>query len=141
MAANTPNSDDFESNDSDFSSINIVPFVDIVLVLLVIFMVTAPMLAKQTLDLNLPKATSADPRDEEVIGVVLLKTEQALINGEPTEIQTAREAIEQKAKNNPNIQAILSADTSVSHGKVVEWIDLIRQAGVKRFALEVERKK
>ncbi len=141
MPASNPSDQDFENSESDFSSINIVPFVDIVLVLLVIFMVTAPMLAKQTLDLNLPKAASADPRDEEILGIVLLKTEQALLNGSPVEAELAKKMILEKARNNPEIQAVLSADLSVSHGKVVEWIDLIRQAGVKRFALEVERKK
>lgn len=137
----TPTNDSSDDDGEIFSEINIVPFVDIVLVLLVIFMVTAPMMSKQTLDLNLPKAKSSDVRDEEILGIVILKSEQALLNGQAIDPQDAEAQFRLKSESNPNIQAVLSADLSVPHGVVVEWIDRIRQAGVKRFALEVERKK
>ena len=93
------------------------------------------------MDLNLPKAKSSDVRDEEILGIIILKTEQALLNGQAIDALQAENEFRQKAQSNPNIQAVLSADLSVPHGVVVEWIDRIRQAGVKRFALEVERKK
>jgi biopolymer transport protein ExbD len=137
----TPTNDPSDDDGEIFTEINIVPFVDIVLVLLVIFMVTAPMMSKQTLDLNLPKAKSSDVRDEEILGIVILKSEQALLNGQAIDPVAAEAQFRLKSESNPNIQAVLSADLSVPHGVVVEWIDRIRQAGVKRFALEVERKK
>jgi len=130
-----------DGGDSPFGGINIVPLVDVVLVLLVIFMVTAPMMMKQTMDLTLPKARTSDARSAETLGLVITKAGQVLVNGKASSLEGLESEIKLAVGANPEIQAVISADLDITHGLVVQVIDAVRQAGVVKFALEVERKK
>ncbi len=78
MAASSPQSNDEYGT---MASINVTPFVDVVLVLLVIFMVTAPMILKDALSVKLPKAASIDGKSAQSIGVVVTKEGQILLSG------------------------------------------------------------
>jgi biopolymer transport protein ExbD len=68
-------------DDAPFASINVVPLVDIILVVLIIFMVTAPMINRPSINVNLPKATSGDDSSETPLNVVISATGQVLLNG------------------------------------------------------------
>lgn len=133
-------SDNSSSEDSDLlSSINITPFVDVVLVLLVIFMVTTPIMMNDLLDIHLPKTKSFDGPHIDTLGVVLNKQEQILLNGKViTEMQLTEE-IKKATRENKDTQAIISADIELSYGKVVKIIDLIKTAGLEKFALQIEK--
>jgi biopolymer transport protein ExbD len=132
----------FNSNsgeDSAIADINVVPLVDIVLVVLIIFMVTAPMIMKPSIAVNLPKAASGDPSTPSTLSISLSVDGRILLNGssaDPDKIKS--QAIAELAKN-PEVQAIIAADKDVPHGKVVEMIDLIKQAGVKKFAISIDK--
>lgn len=137
MAA-TDNSSDSEDSGL-LSSINITPFVDVVLVLLVIFMVTTPILMNDLLDIHLPQTKSADGPHINTLGVVLNKQEQIFLNGKVlTEMQLTEE-IKKARRENKDTQAIISADIELSYGKVVKIIDLIKTAGLEKFALQIEK--
>jgi biopolymer transport protein ExbD len=121
------------------SSINITPFVDVVLVLLVIFMVTTPILMKDLLDIHLPQTKSADGARVNTLGVVINKQEQILLNGSLITEANLSDEIKKAMTDNKDTQAIISADIELSYGKVVKIIDLIKTAGLEKFALQIEK--
>ncbi len=122
------------------ASINIIPFVDIVLVLLVIFMLTSSAIVRASLRVELPKAASGGARVESTINLVYGKDAKLLLNGaEVPSLAEAGRLIRQQAAANPKTQAVIAADKGVAYGKVVELIDLVKQNGVSAFALDIER--
>ncbi|MEE4208778.1 MAG: biopolymer transporter ExbD [Parvularcula sp.] len=130
-----------ESEDEGpLASINIIPFVDIVLVLLVIFMLTSATIVKASLKVDLPKAASGGAKVESTINLVLPLEGKLMLNGEEIEsLETAGRMIASESKQNPKLQAVIAADKGVPYGKVMELIDLVKQNGVGTFALDVER--
>jgi biopolymer transport protein ExbD len=120
-------------------SINITPFVDVVLVLLVIFMVTAPMLNKEVFGITLPKASHGETKILQSICIAVTKQGQFLYNGtlisESDLVTSAQRAFEA----NHEIQALISADGDSRHADVVKAIDLIKSSGIIHFALQIEK--
>ncbi len=129
------------SNDDSgiLSAINITPFVDVVLVLLVIFMITAPMLVKDILELKLPKAANADGSKLETLGIAINRDGNILINGEIADEEVLKKTAASALEKNADAQAIISADQDVVYGRVVKVIDLLKTAGLHRFAVQIEK--
>lgn len=134
---------DSSSNEDSslMSSINITPFVDVVLVLLVIFMVTAPMLVKDILELRLPKTQSGDGQVTQTLGVAVNKNGNILLNGQIVDEAALQLAAKEALGSNPDAQAIIAADIEVAYGKVVKVIDLLKSAGLEKFAVQIEQEK
>lgn len=120
------------------ADINMVPFIDIVLVVLIIFLVTAPSFVKPVLDVKLPKATAGKEEPSKPAKVVLGITGQLAFNGEVVSEKVFTEKLKALLTQNPEVPVILSADKDVVHGKVVSMIDLLKKNGVKKFAVSVE---
>lgn len=137
MAASVPDNSGDESG--IISSINITPFVDVVLVLLVIFMVTAPMLVKDILEIKLPKTLSGDGKMLQTLGVAVNKDGNILLNGQITDEEGLRVAAKEALSKDADSQAIISADIEAAYGKVVRVIDLLKTSGVERFAVQIEK--
>ena len=112
---------------------------DVVLVLLVIFMVTAPFLSKDILGINLPKAANGEQKILKSMGVAVTAQGQFLLNGQLTSPESLVEVARQAAAENPEMQALISADGDAHHSDVVRAIDLMRTAGLVHFALQVEK--
>lgn len=128
-------------NDEAISDINVVPLVDIILVVLIIFMVTAPMFIKPTINVNLPKASSGDNTAPSQLNISITADGKMSLNGSPADEGAVRaKAVEQVTKN-PEVQAIIAADKSVPHGRVVGIIDIVKTAGVKKFAISIDKEK
>ncbi|EOQ90186.1 transport energizing protein, ExbD/TolR family [Leptospira yanagawae serovar Saopaulo str. Sao Paulo = ATCC 700523] len=127
------------SQDEEIGSINITPMVDVILVLLVIFMVTANFLKKESLNINLPKVQAADPNVAESVQVALTKTGAILLEGKDTDITGLVRNLEREAKIRPNMRLTLSADESLPYGKITELMGIIRKAGVTKIALSVKK--
>lgn len=131
------------SDDDDvLSEINVTPLVDIMLVLLIIFMLTneevSEKMKKAQIDIDLPKAASAELKPSKPLSVVISKDGKLFLNGNAmSEEQLATEA-SKAATENPEVEAILSADRRVSHGEVVRIIDRIRQAKVEKVAINTK---
>jgi biopolymer transport protein ExbD len=136
LAANLPSSTE---DDALISDINITPFVDVVLVLLVIFIVTAPAMVKDTLGIKLPKASTADGSAMETLGVAVTRQGQILLNGTLATEEAITAAVKAAIAKNPESQAIIAADGEARHADVVRAIDLVKGAGMNRFALQIER--
>lgn len=125
---------------SDINEINITPFVDVVLVLLVIFMVTAPMLMKDLINIKLPQTATADAQSMASLAVAVTEGGQILLNGELITKEILSERANAAAAKDPETQVIISADLNAKHGDVVTVIDSVKAAGLANFAIQVERK-
>ena len=121
------------------SSINIVPFVDIVLVLLVIFMLTSAAIVKASFKVELPKAASGGAKVQTTLNFVYTKQGDLLVNGTKSTWKDAAGIVRQEVARDPKTQAVIAADKGAVYGKVVELIDLVKQNGVTTFALDIER--
>jgi len=126
-----------DRNRKVLSEINVTPFVDVMLVLLVIFMITAPLL-QQGIDVNLPKAKGRDLPSEERITMVIKKEGIIYMNENPVSLTDMRHKLEAISKLNPNVY--LKADRGVPYGFVVEVIGEIKDAGIERLGIVTEPK-
>jgi biopolymer transport protein TolR len=125
------------SNRTVLSEINITPFVDVMLVLLVIFMVTAPLM-QQGVDVNLPQAKGKNLPPEERLSLVIKKDRTIYMNETPMTIPALRRKLEAISKQNPNI--FLRADKDVPYGLVVEVMGEIKEAGIEKLGMVTEPK-
>ena len=130
-------------NDDDvLADINVTPLVDIMLVLLIIFMLTneevSEKMKKAQIDIDLPKAASAQQKPTKPLSIVISQTGTLFLNGAPISEAALWAQIAQMVKENPGIEAILSADRRVLHGAVVRVIDGVRLAGVEKIAVNTK---
>ena len=121
------------------AAINVTPLVDITLVLLIIFMVTATYVVKEAIEVDLPRAASGGELVAPTLAFALDREGRLFLDGAPATQESAREAIRAAVASGSEARAIISADRAVSHGRVVEVIDLAKREGLTRFAIDVER--
>jgi biopolymer transport protein ExbD len=130
----------FDDDDSGrmITEINVTPLVDIVLVLLIIFMVTATYIVNPTIKIDLPKAATGTEQTRTTLALTLDRAGALYLNGEKSDEGAVIRFIAAELPKNADLQAIIAADKIVSHGAVVRVIDLVKRAGVRRFAINVE---
>lgn len=115
------------------SEINVTPLVDVMLVLLVIFILTAPLLAS-SIKLDLPKTDAAKPTDApKFVTLVVDKAGQVFLNDKPVAVEQLRGSLAETAAQNPDTEVQLRADESVPYGKVVEVMGVAQKAGLSRI--------
>ncbi len=119
------------------TNINVTPFVDITLVLLIVFMVTARLVVSRAIPMDLPTAATGGAV-QQVFSVALTADGLTLTDGKPIGndsdfLQRAR-AVRAAA---PEVRAVIQADGSVPHSRVMHALDVLRQAGVERIAFSV----
>ena len=117
------------------SEINVTPLVDVMLVLLIIFMVTAPLL-QQGIDVNLPKARGKDLPPEERITLVIKKEGSIFLNDRQVSMKEMKERLVSVSRLNPNV--FLKADRTVPYGLVVEVMGEIKDAGIEKLGMVTE---
>lgn len=122
------------------SDINVVPLVDIILVVLIIFMVTAPMIMKPSINVNLPKAASGEATTPSKLNIAISSDGKVMMDGKEASDADIAKAAQDEVGKNPDIQAIISADKDVPHGRVVGILDVVKGAGVKKFAISIDKK-
>jgi biopolymer transport protein ExbD len=148
--------------DEEITGINVVPLVDIVLVLLIIFMVTANFMSKPAIDLDLPTADTGDRKERNQFSLLLGKDGSVAIGakrirGEDFSDQLERviarfkgerraslrergvspSALQLEAMARAELTMIISADRAVPHGRVIHFIDSARRRGVRKYAFNV----
>jgi len=120
------------------SDINMTPLIDVMLVLLVIFMITAPLMTS-ALKLDLPRAEGALPSDAPQFLALSLDAQGQLFVGEERVDENAlRERVAQAARLNPATEVQLRADRSVPYGRVAELIGLVHKGGLNRIGFVAE---
>lgn len=126
-----------DRNRGVLSEINVTPFVDVMLVLLIIFMVTAPLL-QQGIDVNLPQAKGKDLPSEERITLVVKKGGIIFMNDKPMPMSEIKQKLTAISKLNPNV--FLKADRDVPYGFVVQVMSDIKEAGIEKLGMITEPK-
>ncbi len=122
------------------TDINVTPMVDIMLVLLIIFMVTATYITRNAIEVRLPEAATGQDVTTTTLALVVSQDGSLFLNGEGVTMEDMRRKVAEIVRKNPEVQAVVDGDRSVAYGRVMEVIDALRSAGVKNFAASVERK-
>ncbi len=128
-----------QDDEEMIAGINVTPLVDITLVLLIIFMVTATYIVKETIEVELPRAASGGETVGTTLTLVLDKDGKLFLDGAETTPDQARAAVRAAVAKDKEAKAIIGADRSVSHGQVVEVIDLVKTEGLTKFAIHIEK--
>ena len=122
------------------SDINMTPLIDVMLVLVVIFIITAPLLAS-SIKLDLPKTDAAKPNEApKFVLLVVDKSGQAFLNDKPLATAELAQQLAQTALQNPDTELQLRADESVPYGRVVEVMGIAQKAGLNRIGFVAEPK-
>ena len=131
----------FQNEDEPIAEINVVPLVDIILVVLIIFMVTAPLVMKPTIDVNLPQASSGkDTPPGKAMEVVIGQNGDFFLNGKTMSLEDLASRAAAEASNSPESSAILTADKTVTLETLTQVIDTIKTAGVKKVGFSIQKK-
>lgn len=122
------------------SDINVTPLVDVMLVLVVIFIITAPLLAS-AIRLDLPKTDAAKSVDvPRFVTLAVDKSGQAFLNDKPMSLDELSGQLAQTAGQNPDTEVQLRADEAVPYGKVVEVMGIAQKAGLNRLGFVADAK-
>ena len=122
------------------SEINVTPLVDVMLVLLVIFILTAPLLAS-SIKLDLPKSAAAQPGEApRALTLVVDRTGQIFLADQPIAPEQLAQALRQTAQAKPDTELRLRADAQVPYGRIVEVMGLAHQAGLNRIGFVTDPK-
>lgn len=126
-------------HEKELSEINITPLTDVMLVLLVIFMVTTPLIMTESLKIRLPRAAASDPGGAK--GVIVTVNEAGLVsvNGRETTIDGLYDALKTEFVAGAENTVVLKADEGVRHRVVVKALDTARLAGASRLSIAIER--
>lgn len=126
------------SENRPMSEINVVPLVDVILVMLILFMVTAPMM-QQGIDVDLPQTTSRPIEgQEERIVITINSKREVFINQEKVDPLLLRRRLERSTAAKLNKEVLLRADRSVPYGFVVQTMAEIKNAGIEKLGMVTE---
>jgi biopolymer transport protein ExbD len=129
-----------QSGDDDaITGINVTPLVDITLVLLIIFMVTASYIVKEAIEVDLPRAASGGETVGPTLAFAIDRSGALFLDGQPVTREAARAAVRAAVRKSPEARALIGADRMVAHGEVVSLIDLVKTEGLSKFAIQIAR--
>jgi len=126
-----------DDDDGLIAGINVTPLVDVTLVLLIIFMVTARIIVSQGMPMDLPKSASGEAL-QTVFAVELTADGKTRVDSEAAADDEAIAPLAKRAKaKNKDLRAVIRADKKVEHGRVIHVLDLLRRSGVSKIAFAV----
>jgi biopolymer transport protein ExbD len=128
-----------DGDDDIISGINITPLVDIVLVLLIIFMVTATYIVREAIEVDLPRAAHGGEATGTTLAVVLTRDGAIYLDGVRRSEDELSARTREAVARDKDTRAVISADRASLHGAVVRVIDVVKGAGVSRFAINIEK--
>lgn len=127
------------NDDEMIASINITPLVDIFLVLLIIFMITSSVIDQREIMVQIPKAANAGSQAPKASGLVLDKDGNMYLDGQASDSVNISGHLARAVRDNPDHQVLIGADRDLKYQSVVGAIDLVRGAGITKYALKVVR--
>jgi biopolymer transport protein ExbD len=128
-----------DNDDEAITGINVTPLVDITLVLLIIFMVTASYIVKETIEIELPRAAHGGETLQKTFAVLVSKEGKTWLNGVPMDDAGLIAAVKDAQAHGEDVQAIVGADKNATHGMVTHLLDVLKGAGVLKFAIQIEK--
>ncbi len=125
-----------------FAEINIIPFVDIILVVLIIFMVATPFTMKTGLSLNLPQAGSSSQVKTPEWYFTIQTNGDIALNNQVMSLEEIATHIQSHTQQNPQTprQALIAADKNVLHGKVISVINILQSLGINKVSIATQKK-
>ncbi len=127
--------------DQPIAEINVVPLVDIILVVLIIFMVTAPLVLKPTIDVDLPQASSGETSEApKNIEVVINKSGELYLDGSKVDLEQLKASVTLEADKNKDSSVVLTADKDVTLDGLTTIIDAIKGSGIKKVGFSIQKK-
>jgi biopolymer transport protein TolR len=135
------NGGDDDDGGGMISGINVTPLVDITLVLLIIFMVTATYIVRQAIQIDLPRAANAGESTGTTLAVMLTKDGDIYLDGHKSDETGLRDAARNAAAKDKDTRVIIGADKNALHGAVVHVLDLIKGEGIAKFAINIEKER
>jgi biopolymer transport protein TolR len=130
-----------QNNDDEevISGINVTPLVDVTLVLLIIFMVTATYIVRESIEVELPRAASGGESVGVMLNVVLTREAKIYVDGVETDERGLERKVAEALSRDKDARAVISADKNALHGSVVRVIDVIKGGGIAKFAINIEK--
>lgn len=125
------------SDETAITGINVTPLVDIILVVLIIFMATAPMISQRAMKVDVPKAAHHERSATEALPVVLDAGRKLLLGGKPVTLEELKAHLSRTAAVQPDLRVSLAADRALPYGEIVAVLDAVRGAGVRKVGLQV----
>ncbi len=121
------------------TEINVTPMVDVMLVLLIIFMVTATYISRKGFEVQLPEGTTGDEVAETSLSLRIAADGRMLLNDELVDMDGVRARVPAILAEHPGVMAVVDADRAVEYGRVMGLIDVLRSMGVRNFAAALEQ--
>ena len=128
-----------DDGDDGINGINVTPLVDIMLVLLIIFMVTATYIVHESIQIELPRAAHGGETMNQTFAVMVTKEDKIFLNGNEVTDQGLVAEVQKANAENKDINAIIGGDKAASHGAVTHVMDVLKGAGVTKFAIQIEK--
>jgi biopolymer transport protein ExbD len=125
-------------DDDTITGINVTPLVDVTLVLLIIFMVTASFIVAPAVKVDLPQVSKADQPPPRSLHFLVDQSGAIYLNDKRVEESNVLGVVQKEVAANAEVQVLVSADKKVPYGEVVRLLDVVRSGGVKKFAISVE---
>jgi len=122
------------------AEINITPFTDVVLVLLIIFMIATPFIYQSSLNVDLPKASRSEETTRDVI-VTINNRGEVFLDSRRVDLDTLRIRLSAAVRRKPQTSVIVNGDKNVRYDSVIQVMDVLTQAGVKNPGLGIELKR
>ena len=126
------------NEDEPVSAINVTPLVDVVLVLLVIFLMTAPVIYQSAIKVKLPAAATGEQREKSPLQFTVTRDGNVLWDKDPVDWDSLGRRLAALGAGSQEQTAVISADEATAHGVVIKLMDTLRQAGITKFAMNVE---
>ena len=119
------------------AEINIVPLVDVVLVLLIIFMATTAFVKESGLNMKLPQAKSSEvvPQENKDLNVALSRDGGLFLDGQPTDEAALESVMKTRAASRPDTRVVIKGDENIEYKRVVRVMDMAKQSGLPKVAL------
>ncbi len=125
-----------KSNRRETAQLDMTPLVDVVFNLLIFFMLSTTFVTTPGIKINLPEASSKELKvQEKEVRVALTKEGKIYLNRKLVSLDDVRKILKQKARINPKMLVIIQADAQVTHGKVVQIMDIAKTAGLNKLAI------
>jgi biopolymer transport protein ExbD len=128
-----------DNEEESITGINVTPLVDITLVLLIIFMVTASYIVKETIEVELPRAAHGGETVQKTFAVLITRQGQTFLNGVAVDDGALVAEVAKARAAGEDVQAIVGADKNATHGVVTHLLDVLKGAGVTKFAIQIEK--
>ena len=119
------------------AEINITPFTDVVLVLLIIFMIATPFIYQSSMKVNLPQGSTNDELNKDII-ITINSREDVYLDDTKLDLDTLRNRLMVMVGNEPHISVIVNGDKNVRYDSVMQVLDVLKQSGVRNQALGIE---